>query len=422
VRPLERTGNTWRLGTVVALIAFAFALGAAFRSGPLLALAEALAAVTAGSFLACLLSVRRLEATRELDDRAFEDDAFRVRITVRNRGRLPAFLVEVHDRLLADPVPARAACLPDLGPGREATVAFEGRAARGRGTYGLGPIQLLASDPLGLFSFRRVVSAPARLVVLPRPLPLAGVELEARLGGALSGEGEQRRAGSTTNFLGLREYRPGEPVRRIHWRASARRDRLVVTEFEAPSHTDVAVLLDLDRGRLRGVGRGSNVEVAVRLAAALARHAIEAGHAVSLMAHADAPLFLPARSGRGHLIALLDALAQVQARGDLDYLDLVERALPLVPEGGRLVLIFGSARGDGARLADLAARWRRRGLRAAASVIDDRALLRRDGAVGADDARGDDLEEVLRRLGVPVLPVVGPAPAAAAADAAEAAA
>ena len=109
-----------------------------------------------------------------------------------------------------------------------------------RGPVGARSWVLEASDPLGLFRYRRRTPDAEVALVLPRFTSLVARaevrELEASVAAP--------RAGSGTEMFGVREYRPGDPLRRIHWRSSARHGELVVREYEPPGVQTLGIFCD----------------------------------------------------------------------------------------------------------------------------------------------------------------------------------
>ncbi|MGH7123559.1 MAG: DUF58 domain-containing protein, partial [Stellaceae bacterium] len=89
---------------------------------------------------------------------------------------------------------------------------------------------LESSDPLGFFRFRRQGAGGEIGLVLPRFTSLRALPEARELEASVSAP----RSGSGTELFGVREYRPGDPLRRIHWRSSARLGELVVREYEPP--------------------------------------------------------------------------------------------------------------------------------------------------------------------------------------------
>ena len=119
------------------------------------------------------------------------------------------------------------------------------RELRTMGPLGRGPIVasnwvLESSDPLGFFRFRRKGANGEIGLVLPRFTSLASRPQARELEASVSAP----RAGSGMELFGVREYRPGDPLRRIHWRSSARLGALVVREYEPPGVQTVGIFCD----------------------------------------------------------------------------------------------------------------------------------------------------------------------------------
>ena len=113
------------------------------------------------------------------------------------------------------------------------------------GPLGRGPIVasnwvLESSDPLGFFRFRRKGANGEIGLVLPRFTSFIARPQARELEASVSAP----RAGSGMELFGVREYRPGDPLRRIHWRSSARLGELVVREYEPPGVQTVGIFCE----------------------------------------------------------------------------------------------------------------------------------------------------------------------------------
>jgi hypothetical protein len=164
----------------------------------------------------------------------FERDHVTMQLALRSRGaaRGPA---RIKGFIEGTELSVAAGLVPKRGWMEEAEV----------GPIGRGPIQakswlLEATDPLGLFRFRRKDPDSEAELALPLFASLARRtqvrELEASVAAP--------RAGSGTEMFGVREYRPGDPLRRIHWRSSARHGELIVREFEPPGVQTLGIFCD----------------------------------------------------------------------------------------------------------------------------------------------------------------------------------
>ena len=109
-----------------------------------------------------------------------------------------------------------------------------------RGPLGATGWTIGAGDPLGFFQGTRRQADRELGLVLPKFKSL-GTRLETR---ELEASVAAPRTGSGSEVFGIREYRPGDPLRRIHWRSSARHGELVVREFEPPGVRTLCIYLD----------------------------------------------------------------------------------------------------------------------------------------------------------------------------------
>jgi uncharacterized protein (DUF58 family) len=214
-----------------------------------------------------------------------------------------------------------------------------------RGIHEVGPLAVEEHDPFRLMGLRHVAGAASRLVVTPRLADLA-----AEPGGRVSSEGEservQRRADGGEDDLGTREYRVGDPLRRVHWRATARHGELMVRQEEQRSSPRSLVLLDTraDGFPMHADDDGDSdraFERAVAFAASIGVHLQRGGYAVQLVETAggsDAPAARPG-DGAAAETELLLHLAEVRPTAADPDRDGVQEALADLRRSRRAVPI-----------------------------------------------------------------------------------
>ena len=230
---------------------------------------------------------------------------FDERIIVENRSWLPKLWLEIEDQ--GQHPEHTASFVVSLGPyGRFVRPVHT--LCRQRGVFQLGPVFAQSGDPFGLFRQRRQIDGVSTLVVYPVALPLASFgRVDGDLtGGALQGE---RVPHTTTNVSGIREYAPGDTFNRIHWKSSARQQRLMVKEFELDPFADIWLVLDLDERTMAGSGVESVEEYAVTICATLAKYFLDENRAVGLVAPG---LLLSPDRGTRQLLKILEVLAFVR--------------------------------------------------------------------------------------------------------------
>jgi len=133
--------------------------------------------------------------------------------------------------------------IADVPPGGSVEITLSATPLR-RGVLRFERCRVLRPDPLGLIYAAAGVDAPGELVVLPRchpipPLTLPGARRLQRGGVALSHD-----VGDSQEFMQLRDYRPGDPLRHLHWPSFAKARKPVVKEFQDEYFTRYALVLD----------------------------------------------------------------------------------------------------------------------------------------------------------------------------------
>lgn len=178
-----------------------------------------------------------------------------------------------------------------------------------RGKFTVGPLVIRGSDPFHFFPWKREFPLYGSVVVYPAGHPLHLILREGERGGTV-------RAGKMlyedlTDLKGIREYRPGDSLKRINWKASARTGTLQTMEFARNLSAPLLVLLDLTVSRYPLKHRHILLERAIEAAVSLVVSYGESGQKVSLLARGtDRPIFIPSRSGYGHMISILEELAR----------------------------------------------------------------------------------------------------------------
>jgi uncharacterized protein (DUF58 family) len=209
------------------------------------------------------------------------------------KTRAPSFSLEIRER--GGDVSGHG-FLVLLPANQAAEVAYRFVPQR-RGRYRFQQLEIATRAPFGLFEKSRPLDAPAELVVFPR-----GVGAPRLSPPALAREGEQPedRIGPGLEVHSLRDHRPGEDSRSIHWKSSARAGRLISVDREQERRRRICVVLDQ-----RGLA-GEALERAVEEAAALVVRELDRGAEVSV---AVAGQFLPAGTGEAQRCAALRLLA-----------------------------------------------------------------------------------------------------------------
>jgi uncharacterized protein (DUF58 family) len=318
-------------------LAMVVAVGAAAVHRPGNLLIWVFAALLSGVMLSGVLSGQPLmsvRAARSVPRTARVGEPLSVRYSVANGSRLwPLFAIFVREE--GGPAAPRA-FLRHVGPGRGAE-AESVRWPERRGTLRFGAMRVESVFPFGLLGKSVRFEEAAECLVLPRVVPLRRGALESLAGGPLPGPTTTGRPGPGSDFLGIREYRPGDSLRHVAWRRSASGGPLAVIERSVDAPRRVRVAVDLRRATAAlaapagGPAARELEEQAISLAASILSRAQQDGFETLLAVLGLPSPVMPARRGHGHLQRQLASLAAL----DLDAAR--DPSAGLQPAGGRAV-------------------------------------------------------------------------------------
>ena len=230
----------------------------------------------------------------------------------RRRARLR--VREVRPEILGGAQPPRSVAIPPGSATRETVPVVPLR--RGRETAGTGGFVLDSLGPLGLGRHRTRLPLPWEVVVYP---PLVSVRLRASVADALrrdAGTKPIRQLGEGRLFESLREWVPGDEIRHIDWKATARRGKVITRQYEAERRQQVLLVLDTGRLMTADVAAGvARLDFAVQAALELAYAAAQHDDNVGIMTFADGVQhFVAPERGRTGIRRVLDVLAEVEPK------------------------------------------------------------------------------------------------------------
>lgn len=278
-RPQEDRSRLLLLSLLTYALVFA---GLVSLNGGLLALALP-GLVYLGAGLLYKPAPPRLAVRRQIStDRASPGTPVTVTVEITNQGQRLEEVV-ISDRLPAglQLVEGQAGLVTALAPGAAIDLAYT--VSGERGIYHFDQIRITARDFLGLFRSETVASAPGQVFVLPEVITLRRVDIRPRATRIYAGQIPARQGGPGVEFFGVREYQPGDPIRWINQRVSARHEQqLFVNEFEQERVADVGLILDARRQSDARANGGSLFEYGVRATTALAVALLKGGNRVGL--------------------------------------------------------------------------------------------------------------------------------------------
>jgi uncharacterized protein (DUF58 family) len=299
-------------------------------------------------------SVRAVALQRMHEERLFLGDQVPVQLEIHNTGWLPVLWLRLNDGV---PLELGSSALHrwviSLAPHERQILSYTVKGRR-RGYYRLGPLATLGGDLLGSATYRGRHHHDNLVIVYPKIVPLRelGFPSQSPFGTLPS---RQRLFEDPTRIRGVRDYQPGDSLRRMDWKTSARVGALQVRRYEPTMALETGILLNLDSDDYPPQDCRDATERGIVVAASLATHLIEKRQAVSLATNGRDPLqdpptaeeartasTLPLRKGREHLMQVLDLLARIERTSEdeaVPFLDLLSRRTLALPWGSTVAII-----------------------------------------------------------------------------------
>lgn len=312
------------------------------------------------AWLLTVFSLRGIKVDRQARSlRASVGDIFEEHFEISNTSRIPKLWLEVANETTI-PNATGSRVLTFLRAKQKRIYTSRTWLTR-RGGFPLGPTRITSGDPFGIFRISKSYPAATSLIVLPMLFPVS--EFLSPPGLLPGGKAIRRKSiDITPHAAGIREYVPGDPMKRIHWPTSIRRDQLMVKEFEQDPQAEVWLFLDTHKTahvakpgenydtppiddllllRRRKVKLPpATLEYSISIAASLARYFIAQRRAVGLVsALGRAFTVIPAERSERQEAKILEELAFLQAESTYTLPGLVTAQMGQLPQGSSAILI-----------------------------------------------------------------------------------
>jgi len=320
--------------------------------------------ILALAWLMTVLSLRGVKIERRARSlRAAVGDIFEEHYEVINDSWFPKLWLEIANETK---IPfATGSRVQTLIPARQKRSYAARTWLTKRGSFLLGPTVVSSGDPFGIFRRSKKISSENSLVVMPMLVNLT--EFLSPPGLLPGGKAIRRKSiDITPHAAGVREYVPGDAVKRIHWPTSIRRNQLMVKEFEQDPQAEVWIFLDTHRaahfvrpGDVHGEPplddlfllrrkklklEPATFEYAATIAASLAHYFINGRRSVGLVAASErAYETISAERSERQEAKILEALAFLQPESTVSFAALVTAQMGQLPQGSSAILITATA-------------------------------------------------------------------------------
>ena len=307
-------------------------------------------------------------------------DKVTVAVTLRNSGALPVPWLLAEDMLPRAALDERRLRIKGkrlkiafIRPGNEVTLSY-GLTCLGRGYHQIGPVILESGDVFGLHRRFAAATTPHFLLVYPPVVPLDGYDLASRrpIGEVVL---THRLYEDPTRIAGVRAYEAGDPLNRVHWRATARTGQLQSKIYEPTTLSGATILLDFHAASYPAAFEPQRSDMAVTAAASLANAIFEMGQQFGLVTNGrDAvdrirregwqvdprtrqaaraigamdekserlePIVVETRRGAEHFQRVRETLARVELTDGISFAGLIIETAGRLPRDATIVALLG---------------------------------------------------------------------------------
>ena len=300
------------------------------------------------------LSLKKVSCERRLaTHRAFPGDHVDLTLRLVNRKLLPLPWIRVRDEVPAALVPVEVGMVASIERSSSmlwySAVSWKFRLlCRSRGYYPLGPLTVTSGDIFGLHPRTSAQVAEEAVIVYPRLFSLQelGIPSLAHLGEAAA---PRWLFEDPSRTIGVRAYSPGDSLRRVHWKASARQQGLQVRVFESTTDLKVALFLAIESFEAPmdpPAEAGPRLELGISTVASLAAYLLERHYQTGLwvnscLADSGRAARIPPGAGVEQLTLMLEALAKVTPLPCIPFESFLEAERVRLPFGSTLMFVVG---------------------------------------------------------------------------------
>jgi len=317
------------------------------------------ASIISISFLINKYSLTGIEINRYVKNKnQTVGNIFDERMEINNKSRLSKLWIELIDQSeLFSNVHSRV--ITSIKP-KNHVIFSSSVILNKRGLFALGPTTIKSGDPFGIFSISKTFPEKNYLVVFPKYYSLNYFPLitNRMIGNEYA---YQKTAQTTPQAAGVREFQPGDPLNRIHWPITIKKNRLIVKEFDEDTQSSVWIFLDAKRGiyfrqkeflnptidrnllpikqTYKYMLPRDSFEYAISIAAAITQYYIRKKMAVGFVSESYHTHIIPSEKSHRQFVKILETLSVLDDIGNLSISQIINKQVGNIHKGSAVIII-----------------------------------------------------------------------------------
>ena len=292
------------------------------------------------SFLWCKFVFKQLTGFQKIESKDYYvDDNITIQSFIDNDTLLPVPHVEVHDTTIGK-ISDEKDCLSvfNLTP-TEREIINSNAIAKYRGIYELGPLEVSISDIFGIFTFKRNIYSNTYFKIYPRIYDIEKFNLKSMQSyGTMSTK--QKTYEDNTSISDIRKYYPGDSVKRIHWKISARMGSFYVKNYEMTGSASVYIFLDFRDNCYKGINDRAIEEKAIESVSSVVSYFLKNQVSIDMYVNAQRLYYTKGRDIK-EINSFLEILCEIKTGGNRSIEDVFEKRIKLISKGSSIILTTG---------------------------------------------------------------------------------
>ncbi|RZL52888.1 MAG: DUF58 domain-containing protein, partial [Pedobacter sp.] len=315
---------------VIAFITLALFLAATnVQGGWLYIIDSLLLSLIIFAIISPINQTRKIKIYRDFDKTIQEGEKSSIEVVIDNtEGKIASFielrdneLLRVNDGKTTVKVTKKGQFFIEIEAGTKASFKYDINIEL-RGIYNFQGFQITSYGPFGLFKFSRKLKLEDQLIVQPVLPFLNRVFFEGLKGSGYKYASKSKNKNNASLPVGVREYRRGDSQKLIHWKSTAKNNKLMVKELENEQSLSIQIILDTEAGNSIGPGKENNLEYLVKFAGALLKLCMEKDYKVDFYYYNNSELTHLTENSSMHQI--LDCLAYIKTDSKIKIRELLK--------------------------------------------------------------------------------------------------
>lgn len=292
------------------------------------------------SFLWSGRITKKISAYQRIEQRDyFVDENLEIISYVDNDSFLPIPHIEIIDRTEGSISGEVAKPLITSLFSMEREIISKTITAKYRGLYDLGPIDIEISDALGVFTRKSRIYSDTSIKVYPRVHKVERINLKSMQSyGTLSTK--QKTFEDNSSLSDLRRYSPGDSIKRINWKVSAKKNDLLVKNYEMTGSAATYIFLDFKKNCYKGENIRDLEEKAVEAASSTISYLLNNSVSIEMYINSARAYYTKGRDIK-ELVNFMDILCEIKTDGNKTMKDVLEKRIRLISKGSSIIVITG---------------------------------------------------------------------------------